>query len=552
MKPKNLDFNCPIYKNLGKLMKNNSFLILFILLTFSICGCVKKKAKYQLEKKNIIRTNINYMPLTLDPRISTDPVSTHLHLMLYEGLTHLEPDGTLSFSLAKSVEISKDLKTYTFHLKKSYWSDNTPLTAFDFEASWKEILKPEFPSRTSPLLFPIKNSEKAKKGLCSINQVGIKAQDASTLIVELERATPYFMQLTAYTTLFPVPNQGKKINLPKNNKTHLICNGPFCLSSWKNENEIILKKNVKFWNVDAVKIDQVSMTVIGNENTVLELFKKNALDWIGGLISPLPIDAILSLHQTHHIHIAPIVALNFCVFNTETMPFNNEHIRKAFAYAINRELITEHVTKMFDRPATRLIPSILKKKEASPLFLDGNVKKAQFHLQKGLEELGLKKEDLPPLRYYYFSCEIHQKLAQALQSQWKNTLGLDIQLQCLELKVFLDKLHHHDFQFAQMSWIAQYFDQMSFLERFITKNTFRNYSLWENPTYHDLLLSSFKHTALEERDKILEQAEKLLIEAMPIAPIHFYNALYLQNPQLQNVRISPLGHVDFRYADFRK
>lgn len=528
-----------------KLTKKGGLLSLF-LLVFLFSSC-KSKLNHSHRVKKIC-TNLAYTPFNADPRKSTDPVSTTLYLMIYEGLTHLEPDGTISLALADSVEISKDQKTYKFHLRKSQWSDGTHLTAHDFESAWKEALSPGFSSLASHLLFPIKNGEKAKKGLAPLVDVGVRAIDEDTLVIELEKPTPYFMQLTAYPTYFPVPNREKEVKKKKNSLFPLT-NGPFKLVSWKNEDKIVLKKNQNFWNARETHIDLIELSVISDESTALQLFEKETLDWVGGLTSSLPIDSIPFLFRKNKIKFRPIAGTNFSVFNTQIFPFNNAHIRKAFAYAINRHLIIEHVTQMFDEVATGIVPSILKPYRANHFFLDGDAERARLHFHQGLKELGIKKEDFPPLIYSYFSNELQRKLALALQAQWETVLGVNISLVSSELKVFLSQLSLKNFQFAQMSWIAQYHDPMSFLERFLNKNTFRNYSSWEHPTYQKLINHSFETTSSEKRSQILEEAERLILEEMPIAPIHHYQALYLENPRLKNVQISPLGHVDFRHAD---
>lgn len=522
--------------------------IVFLCFFFS---CQKKFAQFKQKKLKEIYTNFIYSPFTLDPRKSTDPVSNALHFMLYEGLTRLEPDGSLSFAIADSVELSKDRTTYTFYLKKTLWSDGSPLTAHDFETSWKTALSPEFASMSSHMLFPIKNGEKAKNGLCSLGEVGVYAIDDYTLVVDLEKPTPYFMELTAFTTFFPVPHEGKELDYPKNGMSSLITNGPFELTSWKSEDEIIVRKNFHFWNVKAVKIDLIHMIIVADETTALQLFEKKNLDWIGGLISPLPIDAVTSLSKVKKIKIRPIAGTNFCAFNTKVSPFKNVHIRKAFGYAINRQLIIDNVTQMFDEVATGPVPSVLKNYKESQFFLDGDVKQARIHLKKGLEELGIKKENLPRLTYSFFASELQKKIALALQSQWRQVLGIEVSLESFEFKVFINKLHQQDFQFAQMSWIAQYFDRMSFLERFLKEDSYRNYSAWESSEYQKLINSSYKMVMPKKRAEILEKAETLLLDSMPIAPINHYNALYLENPHLKHVQISPLGHVDFRYADIQ-
>ena len=164
-----------------------------------------------------------------------------MNLMLYEGLMHLEPDGTLSLAIANNIRVSKDRKSYLFVLRSSNWSDGTPLTAYDFESSWKKVLAPSYPSKSAHLLFSIKNGSKAKSGKCSLDDVGVKALDEKTLLVELERPTPYFLQLAAYPTYFPVPNAGAEIPYPQNGDK-IVSNGPFLLSSWKNDDEIVVEK----------------------------------------------------------------------------------------------------------------------------------------------------------------------------------------------------------------------------------------------------------------------------------------------------------------------
>ncbi|MCB1083612.1 MAG: hypothetical protein KDK61_04835, partial [Simkania sp.] len=209
----------------------------------------------------------------------------------------------------------------------------------------------------------------------------------------------------------------------------------------------------------------------------------------------------------------------------------------------------DNVTQMLDEVATGPVPSVLKGYVESRFFTDANKEEAQKEFALGLKELGIKKENFPKLTYSFFSSELQKKLALALQSQWREVLGVEVSLEASELKVFLDKLRQRHFDFAQMSWVAQFYDRMSFLERFLEKDSYRNYSAWENIRFQELIRSSFSVISPEKRARILEQAEQLIAEEMPIAPLYHYNALYLKNPNLKNAQISPLGHVDFRYSD---
>ena len=525
---------------------------LFILRAFllvgllGMCSCQKKHLPVSKKPSQTIRINFTYNPFSIDPRKCSDPITTTLCFMLYEGLTHLEPDGTVSLALAESVKISKDRKTYLFHLRPSTWSDGTPLTADHFEASWKRVLDPEFPSKTAHLLFSLKNGEKAKAGKCSLDMVGVKAIDEETLWVELEKPIPYFLELTAFCTFFPAPC--KNVDPPQiQQHTAFVCNGPFKLKSWVNDDKVVVQKNPTYWNQQEVSLDEIHATIISDETTALTLFEKGELDWVGGLISPLPLDALSSLKQTSKLYQRPIAGTTFSSFNVNLYPFTNVNIRKAFAYAINRQDIVENVSQMFDDVATGPVPTVLKGTEDTRFFQDHAQELAQTHFKRGLQELGITKEEFPRITYDYFSSELQRNLAISLQGIWKKVLGIEVQLNSHELKTHITKLYNRDFQFAQMSWIGQYHDRMNFLERFSKKETLRNYSSWENPLFAQLIAESFFKERAERTD-LLEKAERIITDEMPVIPLYHFHVVYVKSPSLKRVAISPMGDVQFHKA----
>lgn len=508
-----------------------------LFLSFLLFSCEKR----ELPKKNRSEIHINFTssPQSTDPRKNTDPFTCTLNFMLYEGLTHLEENGEITLGIAEKVEISEDKTTYVFHLKNSYWSDGNPLTAYDFERSWKSALSPDFPSKSAELFFPIKNAEEVKKGNREVDSLGVKALNEKTLQVILALPTPYFLELTSYCTYFPIA---------ANQQNQLVSNGPFKLHYWKHDDEIIVRKNPYFWNVDQIAIDSIIINIIHDEKTALYLFEKNQLDWLGGAISTLPLDAIPSLKKSNRLKQRPIAGSTFCVFNTNRFPFTNVNIRKAFSYSIDRESITENIIQMGDIATTALIPPLFKKGISTLFFKDNNISLARKHFELGLKELGITKEEFPSLIYNSFNSELHSKISLALQNQWHNALGIHVELEQLEFGVHLQKLQTRNFSFAQMSWIAQFHDQMNFLGRFFEKDSFRNYSGWENGEYSLLLTKSSSLSKSEEREDLLLQAESLLMDEMPIAPISHFHAVYLEKPYIKNVTISPLGDVQFRNA----
>lgn len=502
----------------------------FIIFLVIFSSCHKQappKAAQQLH------VNIPADPPTFDPRRGADIISSLFHVLLFDGLYRWTPDGRTVPSLAKRHDLSADRKVYTFYLKQATWSNGTMITAYDFERSWKAILHPAFPAANAHLLYPIVNAEKAKRGIVGLDEVGIESLDELTLRVTLEHPTPYFLELIAFCLFYPQPawQQEQAVS------SDMICSGPYCLKSWKSKNEIVLEKNSHYHKQDNVLIKRIQYSIINDEMTALYLFEKKELDILGYPLQSLPPDAIKDLQKRNVISTYPLASTTFCVFNVNKPPFNNINIRKAFSYAIDRGQIVTYITQLGELPALNMIPPILKKNHYEIFFEDATGEKALSYLKKGLEQLGLTS--LPEITYYYQANSTHQQVAEALQMQWKQRLGVNVKLEKIEHKILLDKLTKRDFIMAQSFWVAQYNDQMNLLERFKFKHNAKNYSGWENPLFIQLLEASILAENEVARFQVLEKAERLFIEEMPIAPLFHSNASYLVQPYVKNFYLAP-------------
>jgi oligopeptide transport system substrate-binding protein len=282
--------------------------------------------------------------------------------MLFEGLMHLESNGTLSYAQAQSHQVSSDQKTYIFYLRNTFWSDGSPVTAYDFEKTWKNILTPGFPALDAHALDYIKNAIKAKKGEVSLDQVGIRAKDAQTLIVELEYPAPHFLQITASNILFPI-NQAQEQLFPDwhlEASDHCVFNGPFKLSEWKHHSHIILEKNPYYRLADRFKFDFIYISMINNGIAALNIHASGLFDIISLHLSPLPFDLYRELVRRNLFHIVKMPGTMVCMFNTRKFPFNNGNIRKAFSYAIDKRFLVDHITLLNEDIALGLLPSFLK------------------------------------------------------------------------------------------------------------------------------------------------------------------------------------------------
>lgn len=524
-------------------MKQFLLVVAFVSLFFS--GCNKAPLKPIEQRLNL---NIPSDPATLDPRKGGDLISSLFHFLLFDGLTRLDDDGNVALALAERVEISNQNRVYIFYLKEAYWSDGTPITAWDFEKSWKDILHPDFPAMNAHLLYPILNAEGAKKGTHSLSEVGIESLDARRLKVTLEQPTPYFLELAAFCVFYPVNSEIDHSNpdWDQHGGKEFVCSGPFTLKNWKRSNAITLSRNPQYHRANETKLEEIHLNMVDSEMTSLQMFEKGQIDILGQPMIPLPTDAVPELMKSGLLNVSPVPATTFCTFNVDHYPFTNVNIRKAFAYAINRRQIVRNITQLSEQPALGAIPPILKKVTGSrDFFHDADFTKAREHFQLGLEELGIEASSFPKIRYVYSTSEAHHKIAQALQQQWLEILGVQIDLESVDKKILLHLLKTRNYVAAQSFWMAQYQDAMNIFERFKYKDNVKNYANWENEKYTELLTQSCSAETPEERFALLEQAEAIFIDEMPIAPIFHWNAAYITKPWVKSYGTAPIGNGFF-------
>lgn len=540
-------------------MKKKFSLLFSLLLVLSIfltaCGGGDKAGSKKGANKDeqMLSLNINTEPPTLHPGLAKDNTSGAVLLQTFEGLTRINKDGEPEEAMAEKIAVSDDQLVYTFTLRDSKWSNGDPVTADDFEYAWKWVLNPENGSEYAYQLYYIKGAEAANTEDAPLDEVGVKALDEKTLEVTLENPAPFFLELTAFYTYFPVNKAiaENEANWHTDAGDNYVSNGPFKLATWEHSDKIILEKNEHYWDKDTVKLDQIDMFMINDAATELSMFENGELDWAGKPNGQIPTDAMQALKDDGRLNIEPFAGIYWYKFNTKVEPLNNVNIRKALTYAIDRQAIIDSITQTEEIPAMAIVPPTMFEENKTGYFKDNDVEKAKEFLQTGLKELGLKDvSELPPISLSYNTLESHQKIAQAVQDMWSKELGVEVVLDNQELAVYLDKLQSGDYQIGRNGWAADFNDPMNFLEMFRDADTGNNQTGWENEEFKNLLDQSQKETDPAKRAEILKQAEAIFMDELPVAPIYFNTSSWVQNDSLKGVVVSGLGDAQFKWAHF--
>ncbi|CAH6808534.1 oligopeptide ABC transporter periplasmic binding protein [Vibrio chagasii] len=470
---------------------------------------------------------------TIDPHKSQGVPESHVIRDLLEGLVNQDGDGNTIPGVAESWETT-DNKTFTFHLRKdAKWSNGDPVTAQDFVYSWQRAVDP---ATASPYAWYMEytkmaNAKDIVAGKKDKSELGVKAVDANTLVVELETAVPYFVMMMGHTTMKPVhkatvEKYGDQWTKPE----HFVGNGAFSVDKWVVNERLVLKRNEQYWDNDKTVLNKVTFLPIENQVAEMNRFLSGEIDFT----NELPTEHFKRLQKEHAEDVS--VAGNLCtyyyIFNTKKAPFDDVRVRQAISYAIDRDIVTGAILAQGQKPAYFLTPEITAGFNPElPAYGKMSQKERNAEAERLLAEAGYGKDNPLKFNLLYNTSENHKKIAVALGSMWKKTLGLSVTLENQEWKTYLSSKDSGDFEVARAGWCGDYNEASSFLTLMKSNNTTGGVH-YDSAAYDQIIDKALNSTSEEEREALYLEAEKLMANDMPIAPIYQYVKSRLLNPHV--------------------
>lgn len=569
-------------------------MVLAMVLSISV-GCAKEQtpaesaeetpaeepAETPAGEEDYLVWNIAVDPKTWDPTLNSANDGGQVIQNLFEGLTRETKEG-VEPAAAEKWDISEDGKTYTFHLREGLkWSDGQPLTAKDFEYAWKRACDPKAASEYSFIVSNyLVNGDKAFAGEVSLDEVGVKAVNDTTLEVNLNFPVPYFLSLTSFYTYMPVRQDIVEANgegWEKNPET-CISNGAFKLTEYQVGSHLTMVKNENYWDAANVKLAGVKGLMIVEGTTALNGYENGEIQVLDSIV----IDSIPRLQKEDpNFKITPHIGTYYVNFNVDNEVFKDVRVRKAFSIAIDRKAFVEQVTKAAQIPATGFVPNALNFSDGTsfrPLDENGlptpeygiDPSKAQpEEAKKLLAEAGYPDgKGLPEITFLYNTNENNKKIAEALQAMWKQNLGVDVKLINQDWAVFQTERLAGNYMIARGGWLGDYGDPMTMLDLF-TSGSGNNEPQWrykEEPVVapHDKTLNpeeeEFENainesrvTTGKDRDAALKKAEDVLMNNHVVAPIYYYTwTNIVDSSKVEGVELTLTNKWDFKHAQLIK
>ena len=514
-------------------------LVLAVLLTSVVAaGCQPEEQKPVPVYEGGSLSLYGIDPHTLDPAISSEMTSHEYVMQLFSGLVRLGDDTEAESDIAQDWKISNDGKTYTFRLRQGVkFHDGREVTAEDFIYSWERACWPETGSQTAAsYLVDIVGVRDVLEGR-SREISGIRAVDTHTLEVKIEAPMSYFLYKLAYPTAFVVDRDNVKAGSEwwrNPNGT-----GPFKLGKWIENEELVLERN-PLYHGKVAELDSVVYHLWAG--IPMDMYENGDIDVAG--VSMYYIDRVTDETGPFYsqLMIVPELSFSYIGFNNAEPPFDDVNIRRAFSQVVDKEKLATLVFRRMVEAAYGILPPGL------PGYNEG-LSGLEFDVERALELIKASRygdvSALPTITVTTagWGGLISSDL-EAIISEWRDNLGVDVKVRQLEPERFLYHLKEEKDEMYYMGWIADYPHPQDFLEVLFHSQAEYNYGQYSNADVDAALRKAGAEPDNQRSLEMYRQVEQMLVDDAACLPLWFGENYLLVKPYVKGYSLSPLGFAN--------
>lgn len=522
----------------------------------------------------VLRINMASEPDYLDPQLNSSVDGGCLAVNSFVGLYTYDANGDLVPALGEAT-VSDDGLTYTFSMIESKWSNGDELTANDFVYSWNRAIADETAADYAYLFDIIaRNAD---------GSLAVEATDDYTLVVTLNNPCPYFLDLCAFATFYPVHQASVEAADPDGTnpsawaqEAGFVCNGAYTLESWSHDESMVYVKNPNYYDADNVTMDSLEFMLSADDTATYAAYNNGDLDFI----DIIPADETATAMQSDEFHVIDQLGTYYVGFNVNDSMFDGKtpeqaaEMREAISLLIDRQYIVDNIAQTGQIVADSFIPAGMadgnggEYKTSDVSYYDatttgaGNVEEAMALL----EDAGYTFTDngdgsyaiSPALGFEYVINEntAHQQIAEAIQADLA-IVGIEVSIKTEDWNVFLDDRKNGNFGVAREGWVADYDDPSNMLEIFLSTSGNNDMQLGKNVTSsapqnwdeYDALCEQIRTTAdFASRVDLMHEAEDMLMDTWAVVPIYYYNDVYMQKSNVDGIYATVTGMKYFMYA----
>lgn len=473
-------------------------------------------------------------PSTLDPQRTDGTWENRIVADLFQGLYANAADSSVIWGDANAVDVSEDGLTYTFTLRDDLaWSDGMALTAFDYQYAFRRMVNPE---TTAPLAFFYYNIVGARAinlgEISDLTELGANALDERTFQIDLIQPDPHFAALLTNQPFFPVPSwvieeAGDQWSRPGT----MVSNGPYVLAEWVPNDRVKAVRNPYFYDNANVAIDEVYYYPTDDSSSALRRFRAGEID----LNMEFPEQQIdwLREHMPEETRTGPSICVGYISLNTERPPFDDARVRQALSMSIDRDMLVERVLRLGEIPAYSIVtPFAAGYTAPEPDWLALSFSERQDRARALLAEAGFSPDQPLQFTYRYRESIKNRRAAIAVANMWEE-IGADVNLVNTEVAVHYDDMQAGNFEVGDAGWCAFVTKAEELLSLSHSDLGSYNYANYGSAEFEALYDEALTVADLERRNALLNQAETILIDDMPLIPTYYYADKNLVGRQVQ-------------------
>ena len=410
-------------------------ILLYISILIIIISCLSKKE--EIKPSEDIVVNMGSEPTTIDPTLNDIGVVSTYILHAFEGLTKTDKNNNIVPGVAEKWDVSEDGLTYTFHLRtNAKWSDGKPVTAHDFQYSWRRAVDPKTDAAFAYMMEIIKNATNIRLGTMDVTNLGVNAIDDHTLKAELQNPSLFFLDFVASTGIFVplrediIKEYGDDWTLDP--KTY-ICNGQYVLKERVSGEKIVYEGNPNYYDQNEIVAKRITFLSDNNVGNIIEKILQNQVHF--SALEP-PSNELEYLMGKGYIMPNDAIGTIYLELNITNEGLNDKRARQALSLAIDRKYIVNNVVKdakhlsagAFVPPAVKGIKHSFR--DESSNFIDVNNYEENIAKAKELmAQAGYSNGENYPVLKLKVSPGIFYEVGKSIQKMWKDTLNIDVQLE---------------------------------------------------------------------------------------------------------------------------
>ena len=487
------------------------------------------------QQQSILHRGLSSDPESIDPHKARSVQAAEVLRDIGEGLVAYSATGELVGAAAESWSISDDGLTYTFNIRpEARWSNGDAVTAEHFVFSLRRLVDPATAAFYAQAIAAIVNAEAIIASEMAPSDLGAEVIEDNALVITLERPMPYLLSLLTHPSTFPVhpggvAAHGTAFTRPEN----LLSNGAYKLDAWEPGSVLKLSRNEQYWNNAETSIEAVNYHVLTQEMTELNRYRAGEID-VTGSIPPDSFEQVREQYRDE-MHIAPYLGVYYYGYNLTKPPFaGNSALRQALSMAIDRETLVEKVTGRGEAPAYSWVPPGVDNYDPRRLsYADMTQDERNAAARRLYRDAGYNEDRPAQIELRYNTSDTQQRIALAVQSMWRDVLGVETTLINEEFQVLLANMREAEVtQVFRSSWIGDYNDAHTFLS-ILQGGSPSNMPRFANDEYDDLMRRAAEQVDPLARRLYLEEAERVLLGEHAVIPLYFYVSKHLVSPRVR-------------------